>query len=114
MAATHAAAPVEPFSITVVPQRERVAVVAVGELDLSCADELGAEVRTLREVGFEHVVVDLRDVRYIDSSGLRVLLALRGDAERDGHRLTLLPGPRPVQRIFELTATDELFSWGTA
>ncbi len=113
MAATHAA-PVEPFSISVVPDRERVAVIPVGELDLSCADQLEGEVRTLREVGFEHVVVDLRQVRYLDSSGLRVLLALRGDAERDGHRLTLLPGPRPVQRIFELTATDALFTWGAA
>ena len=113
MAATQVP-PVQPFSIGVVPDRELVAVVPAGELDLSCAGELDREVRDLRRVGFDRVVVDLRQLRFMDSTGLRVLLGLRNDAQSDGYELTLRPGPPAVQRVFELTATHELFVWRSA
>jgi anti-anti-sigma factor len=86
----------------------------VGDLDIASADVLDAAVRDVRVRGFEHVVIDLRGLRFVDSSGLRVLLNLRNAAERDGHRLTLVAGRRAVQRIFELTATRDVFDWRDA
>jgi anti-sigma B factor antagonist len=100
-----------PFSISVQPERSRVAVVPEGELDAAAIEPLESEVRELRAAGFDHIVIDLRRLSFIDSSGLRVLLSLRNDSLRDGHRLTLLRGPRTVQRLFELTATKGLFDW---
>jgi len=104
-------APVQPFRVDVVPDREEVAVVLTGELDLASADVLESEVCELRGAGFGRVVVDLREVDFIDSAGLRVLLSLRNTAKRRGHSLTIVPGPRRVQRIFDLTATRGLFDW---
>lgn len=101
----------DPFSITAEPDRDEVAVVVAGDLDLATADALEQEVRTLRRAGFERVLIDLRDVGFLDSTGLRVLLALRNDAKRDGSQLAVVPGPREVQRVFELTATRGLFDW---
>jgi anti-sigma B factor antagonist len=109
--ATTNATPYEPFTVAVVPNRHEVAVIPKGELDLSCVDALDREVRELRAAGFDQIVLDLRQVRFLDSTGLRLLLSLRSDAERDGHDLTLVRGPRAVQRIFELTATHGLFDW---
>jgi anti-sigma B factor antagonist len=100
-----------PFSISVRPDRSRVAVVPEGELDAGGVDALEQEVRELRRAGFDHIVVDLRQLAFIDSAGLRGLLSVRNDALRDGYRLTLLRGPRNVQRLFELTATQGLFDW---
>jgi anti-sigma B factor antagonist len=103
--------PDRPFSISVVPDRQEVIVVPRGELDLASADALDAEARRLRASGFAQIVIDLREVEFIDSTGLGVLLSLRNDAKRDGHDLTLVSGPRAVQRVFELTATRGLFDW---
>lgn len=100
-----------PFSITVRPDRSRVAVIPRGELDGNGVDALELEVRELRRAGFDHVVLDLRELTFIDSAGLRILLSLRNDALRGGQRLTLLRGPRNVQRLFELTETQGLFDW---
>jgi len=47
----------------------------------------------------------------MDSTGLRLLISLRNTAKREGHRLMVVPGPRQVQRIFDLTATRGLFDW---
>ena len=103
--------PYQSFEMSVVPDRREVAVVPAGELDLATADRLADEVRELRAAGFREVLLDLRHVSFLDSSGLRMLLSLRSDARRDGHELRLVPGPREVQRIFELTATRGLFDW---
>lgn len=103
--------PPHEFAVEVVPDRSEVAVVPRGELDLSCADALHDQVRELREAGFDRIVVDLRQLTFLDSTGLRVLLTLHNDAQRGGHALTLIPGPREVQRVFELTGTRGLFAW---
>lgn len=109
--AAHPAPSYEPFSLAVVPDRREVDVVPAGELDIATATSLADEVRELRDRGFDHVVIDLRRLTFVDSSGLRTLIALRNDAKRAGHDLKLVPGPPEVQRLFELTATRGLFDW---
>lgn len=99
------------LDIRVVSDRAEATVILDGELDLASADALEDEVRELRADGFEMVVVDLRSVGFLDSTGLRTLLSLHSAAKREGHRLVLVPGPRQVQRLFELTATAGLFDW---
>ena len=101
----------QPFCVDVVPSDGEIVVEAIGELDLHSADVLEREVITLRAAGHDSIVVDLRGVEFIDSTGLRLLIALHRAAQREGRSLSLVPGPRPVQRIFELTATHALFHW---
>ncbi len=84
-----------------------------GPIDLQTAEMLEGDVHALRRSGHREVVLDLRQVTFLDSYGLRVLLSLRNAAARDGFRLTLVPGPAPVQRLFELTATQTLFDWAS-
>jgi len=110
VSAVHASA-AQPFSVSVVPDRGEIVVVLTGELDLASADVLERDVRKLRLAGCDRVVVDLRQVEFMDSTGLRLLISLRNTAKREGHRLMVVPGPRQVQRIFDLTATRGLFDW---
>lgn len=102
------------LSLSVEPNRDEVVVRARGELEFVSADLLDQEVRELADAGFERIVVDLRRVGFIDSRGLHVLLRLRSDASRNGHTLTLVPGARAVQQVFDVTATRELFDWREA
>jgi len=100
-----------PFAISVVRGGDEVAVVPAGELDLATADTVRQEVRQVKAAGVAHIVLDLREVDFIDSAGLRMLLGLRNDAKRNGHALTLRPPAPAVRRIFELTGTRGLFDW---
>lgn len=101
----------QPFSLSVIPDRAEVSVAPAGELDMTCAGDLEAEVERLLDVGFDRVVVDLRRVAFIDSSGLRALLAVQAHADRSGHSLELIPGPPHVQRMFDVTSTACRFAW---
>ncbi len=77
----------------------------VGELDLATVAVLQAEHERVLGRGFWHVVLDLRDLEFIDVAGLRLLLSLTAQASRDGWRLSLIQGPDAVRRLFELTGT---------
>jgi len=86
-------------------------VTPVGDLDLTAGESLEEEIRRRRSPTTGRVVVDLRGVDLLDSTGLRVLIMLRNDARRHGQRLALVAGPPAVQRVFQLTATRGLFDW---
>ncbi|MFN2444338.1 MAG: STAS domain-containing protein [Vicinamibacterales bacterium] len=101
----------QPFCVDVVPGRDEIVVEASGDLDLQSAELLEHTVGRLRAEGHDRVVVDLHQVEFIDSTGLRVLIGLHRDAQREGRAISLVAGPPPVQRIFELTATHALFHW---
>lgn len=101
----------QPFGISVTADRAGAVVALTGELDVVSADVLEREVRTLRLAGSDRIVVDLRHVEFLDSTGLQVLLSLHNTAKREGHQLILIRGPKQAQLIFELTGTETLFDW---
>jgi anti-anti-sigma factor len=98
--------PSQPLRCHVLPERSRVRVAPEGELDLATADDLRAELDHLFSAGFTHVVLDLRQLSFLDSTGLRLILEARRDADARSIRLELVPGPSGVQRVFEITRTE--------
>jgi anti-anti-sigma factor len=100
-----------PFSISAERLGAEAAIVVAGDLDLASADTLEREFARQRADGVTRFVIDLSEVEFIDSTGLRVLLALRNDAKRHAHALTLIPPSPIVRRIFTITATRTLFDW---
>ena len=103
--------PFAPFAVSVSREADATSVAPRGELDLASADALARTVTDLWSAGADHILIDLRPLEFIDSSGLRTLLALREQAARDRREFELRAGPPVVQRIFDLTGTRELFRW---
>jgi anti-sigma B factor antagonist len=98
---------VEPFGIDVEERDGRAIITPRGELDMSTAPELEALLTArLRDGGW--VVLDLRELDFIDSSGLRVVVTAHRLAV-DGHgRFTCVRGPAgtTVHRIIEISGVD--------
>jgi anti-sigma B factor antagonist len=106
-ASTHGAP--ERFRWDIVDEDDRVRIAPVGELDVASTPQLEHAICALRQAGAAHLIIDLRRVTFIDSTGLRLALDLDAATRDNGLRLELLPGPPQVQRIFELTGTlDQL------
>ena len=78
-----------------------------GEIDLSTIEDVESGVRTAID-GHEGIVaLDLREVSFLDSSGLRLLLRLHKELGDEGRRLVVVQGPRRVARVFELTGAED-------
>jgi anti-sigma B factor antagonist len=97
----------EPVRIDGAPSRDSVRVAPVGELDLATVDKLRAEVERLRESGFTQLVLDLRGVRFLDSTGLRLVLELDAAAREASQELRIIRGSPVVQRIFDVTQVSD-------
>ena len=104
----------EPFSCEVRPERGAARVLALGSLDVIAAPVLEAQLRELRDAGVLRLIVDLSGLRFMDSTGLRLLLAWDADAHREGYAIEVVPGPPAVQRVFELTGTSSLLPFTRA
>jgi anti-sigma B factor antagonist len=91
------------------PDFDTVQVTPRGSLDLARAYDFDDAMRRIERDAGARLVIDLRDVEYVDTTGLARLLAVRRRCRRAGRRLVLIRGPRPVQRIFSLAALEDQF-----
>jgi anti-anti-sigma factor len=100
---------VAPLAFTTTLTSAGDALIALtGELDLSATPRLEEEIaRLAEESGIRRVVLDLRELEFMDSTGLRmVALAERKLREAD-RKLALVRGREAVQRVFAITRMDE-------
>jgi anti-anti-sigma factor len=96
------------FSVGRHEDEGRVLFVPRGELDLATAPDLEGAIRDALGAG-KAVVIDLRELEFMDSSGVRVLIAAHAEAGDHGERLTLV---RPhaggtVARILEIAGVEQ-------
>ena len=88
-------------------ERETRIVALEGEIDLSLVPE--AE-RLIAEAEAEkpgRLVIDLRQVTFMDSSGLRVLLTAHRRAGEEGRDFALVKGSDTVTRLLDVTGLSE-------
>ena len=89
--------------------RNGVASIALrGELDVAAVPDLEGHLSPFEGNGVGAIMLDLRELTFIDSTGLHAILRARDRATTDGHRLILV-GARPTaRRLFEITGTEFL------
>ncbi len=77
-----------------------------GELDVQNAETLAAEIAKT-EVRSDNLTIDLRELTFIDSTGIALLVSVFRRFNGDGHQLHLLPSRSDgVRRVMELTGLD--------
>jgi anti-anti-sigma factor len=76
----------------------------VGELDIATAPRLEQMLRSM-ELCARRIVLDLRELAFIDCCGVHVIVNASVRARQAGRRLVLVRGPSPVDRVFVLTGT---------
>lgn len=82
-----------------------------GEIDYSTRDDLQRE--TSRALAGEHIKeiqVDLAEVTFLDSSGIRALLTLQKQASRGEKSVVLLNCNRRILEIFAISGFDKMFT----
>lgn len=95
--------------LTVKSQRLGRAVVVAprGEIDLATWRLVDTELASAaRDAGT--VVLDLREVAFMDTSGLRLLFDHQRHASGGGYRFLVVPGPPQVRRILDIAGLSEV------
>src|SRR6476659_9056305 len=95
------------FSVSVDSDADAHTVTLSGELDIATADQLTQALESVQPVAGSRLVIDLTAVSFMDSTGLRVLIAANRNATAAGYTLVIVTGESPAKRVLELTRMDE-------
>jgi anti-sigma B factor antagonist len=80
-----------------------------GDFDLAASQRFDEALHFAEQSG-QDVLVDLSRVRFIDTTGVRLLLGADQRLRAAGHRLRLRRGPDSVQRVFQLMRLDDVLT----
>ncbi len=99
-----------PGRLTVTPSWEEraVRISLAGELDLASVGQVDEQLAAAEARGPQRIVVDLSDLVFIDSTGLRSLIQANARAQDRDYQFVLWPGDESIQRVFELTGAVEV------
>jgi anti-sigma B factor antagonist len=100
--------PAPPLSIDVESRNGVQRITLRGEIDLSTVGLLEGALSERDGSGSPTIMLDLRDVTFMDSTGLHTLLGARRRSEQDGSSLVLLAVSPAARRVFEVSGVGDM------
>jgi anti-sigma B factor antagonist len=95
------------LQIEVARARDTTVIKLHGELDLASAPAFTAELEETRSQDQSAIVIDLTELEFMDSTGLRSILIAHERCEQNGRRFALIPGGRQVARMLEIARVED-------
>jgi len=95
------------FRLEVQSQGKATVIAVRGELDLASSPALQEELDRVSASDAEMLIIDLRELDFMDSTGLSVLVRAHQRAEEQGRQLAVVKGPQQVQRLLSLTGVAD-------
>src|SRR5258706_2890321 len=90
---------------------KRVAVMSVtGRVDSATAPELESQLRALVDSGKTHIVLDLKNVEYMSSAGLRAMVSILKSVKRVNGDLRLANPSARVEEVLHLAGLTSIFT----
>ncbi|HYV15993.1 MAG TPA: STAS domain-containing protein [Conexibacter sp.] len=84
-----------------------VRLALAGELDIASAAHVEQELMRIEGDAPTTIVLDLRELTFMDSTGLRIIVGADARAREHERRLVLVQGPDAVRRLLRMTRLDE-------
>jgi anti-sigma B factor antagonist len=81
-----------------------------GSLDLATAPTVRAALSDATEKGSRHLLVDLSQLEFLDSTGLGVLIGAHRRAAERGGSLRLVVADGPISRLLNITGLVAVFA----
>ena len=98
-----------PFHVAVRASTDRTAVLALcGEVDLATAPELRRALSVSVKVGVRHLILDCRELAFVDAAGLGAFVEADTDLRANGGALVVRDAAAPVRTAIEAAGLDHL------
>lgn len=95
------------FRVDVRNEGRTAIIVVSGELDLASSPELEQQLEKVWGSNAEQLVIDLRGLEFMDSTGLSIIVSAHQRLAESGGKLSVVRGPPQVQRLLDLTGVSE-------
>ena len=96
------------FAIRIVQSGPATHIHPAGELDIATTPALEQAIVAATTERGAALVLDLRELTFMDSTGLRTLAQTNARAEQDGFSLSIVRGPRQIERVLDISGLGSL------
>ncbi len=96
------------FDLRVVRTGRSMHIAPRGELDIATTPELEQALTEATADSLAEIVLDLRELTFMDSTGLRALAQANAGADKRGVTLSIIRGPRQIDRVLEISGLGPL------
>jgi anti-sigma B factor antagonist len=104
---------VEKFKMHVEEQDEARVVYLYGELDLSMAQDFWDQIEPLADRSGQPFVLNMRHLRYIDSTGIGMIISLLKKRDAMKSPFIVKEVPPKIQRLFDITGISKFLEEGS-
>ena len=84
-------------------------VVLTGELDISTFDTAHKQIEEAEQQATDMLIIDLTELQFVDSTGVRLILLADQRAQQVGRRLAIRLGRGPALRVFAVLGLTDHF-----
>jgi anti-sigma B factor antagonist len=103
---------IEKFLIDQQETNEEYVIFLSGELDLSVAPQLRSALESVVNHTEKALVLNLRELKYIDSTGIGIIISVLKIRDELNAPFTVREIPRSIKRLFDLTGISEFLGEG--
>lgn len=93
----------QPFTVERLDDTVQVHLKLQGDLDLYSSPALDDALVAIEGEKWPTIVLDMRELAFIDSMALRLVMRTQARAEQDGRRVIVVRGPEFLDRVLELS-----------
>lgn len=97
----------DPMIVAIAAHPDCARVEVAGEIDSATSPRLAAAIDEAMKANTRRIEIDASRVTFIDSAGLRVLVAAQRAAEEDGRRVVIVSPSETTERLLEITGLTE-------
>jgi anti-anti-sigma factor len=101
----------EDLTVRVEQDGQGAVLVLTGELDLASGETFSDRLQAVEAGRPELITLDLSGLRFLDSSGLALVVRAHTRARNECRRLVIIPGPPQVQRVFDITGLNTVLEF---
>lgn len=95
------------FNVTITGNDRATTLTLTGELDLASGHELEEALAGVRGWGTELIVLDLSELTFMDTTGLKLLIEANQQAHEGAPQFRVINGGPQIQRLLRITGVDQ-------
>jgi stage II sporulation protein AA (anti-sigma F factor antagonist) len=80
-----------------------------GRIDIHVADNIGGTISDLIDEGAKKIIVDLKHLKLLDSSGLRVFVGAKRMLDANNGDVKIVNMNKSIKKVFNVTGMDDMF-----
>lgn len=89
---------------------EALEVLLSGDLDINSVDDFKASVLEKYQDMDRDVILDLKELKYIDSTGIGAIMTFYNEVKKKEKSVTIKNANRNILKLFKITELDSLFN----